>query len=500
MSFQIEEATIASIHTAMMNKELTCRELVEMYVQRIHDYDQNGPEINAIVDVNMKVMEEADELDTYLAAAGKLKGPLHGIPILVKDQVDTKGIRTTYGSEVFDEHIPDEDAEIIKKLKQDGAIVLAKTLLPDFAASFFACSSSGGETKNPYALDRDAGGSSSGSAAGVAANFGAVAIGEDTAGSIRLPASFNNIFGVRVTTGLISRHGLSSLVHFQDTPGPMTRTVKDAAILLDTMVGYDPKDPYTTAVLQAKDAGTYTEQLSAEGLNGARIGILREAFGPEGNPDCAAVNEVAVAAIAAMEENGAEVIDSVSIPDLEKYTMETALYHIQSKYDINQFLETKGEVTLEEIYEKGQYHRLLDLFHAVMTGPDRPEENPLYYKQRHLQEVFRREIENVLALHDLDALAFPDVQVLPPTRDELYSGKWMKEIFPTNTLISSQTGLPSLSMPAGFTQDGIPVGIQLLGRSYDEATLLTLAYGYEQKVRPRKSPALDLVSMDEKQV
>ncbi|MYL64164.1 amidase [Bacillus hwajinpoensis] len=488
MTFQVKEATIDSIHFAMKNREVTCRELVGKYLERIESYDKKGPEINSIITLNSKAIEEADALDQYFEQTGKFKGPLHGIPILVKDQVETEGITTTFGSEAFKNYIPKEDATAIQLLRKAGAIIIAKTLLPDFATSWFAFSSSGGETKNPYDLNRDPGGSSSGSAAGVAANFGTVAIGEDTGGSIRLPASFNNVFGVRVTTGLISRNGMSPLVHFQDTAGPMTRSVKDAAILLDTLVGYDSTDPFTAASLYAKDAGNYANGLNNNVIKGTRVGILREAFGSEDNPESAQVNEVVNKAIASMEEAGVTVIDPITIPDLQKYNEETALYLTQSKHDIDNFIKQKSDQTIDSIFQTNQYHPLLDLFKGIVGGPVNPEEDPNYYKQLNAQERFKREIENVMAKHDLDAIVFPDVQILPPTKKELHEEKWTVLTFPTNTLISSQTGLPSISMPGGFTKEGLPVGVQILGKSFDEATLLRIAYSYEQHAKPRKAP------------
>ena len=491
MVFQLKEATIDSVHFAMKSGEVTSRELVEMYLDRIESYDKSGPEINSIININTKALEEAGELDRYFEETGKFKGSLHGIPILVKDQVETKDITTTFGSEAFQSYVPEEDATAIQRLRKEGAIILAKTLLPDFATSWFAFSSAGGETKNPYDLTRDPGGSSSGSAAGVAANFGTVAIGEDTGGSIRLPASFNNIFGVRVTTGLISRNGMSPLVNFQDTAGPMTRTVKDAAILLDTLVGYDETDSFTVSSLYSKEAGNYATGLTDNVSNGTRIGILREAFGSEDNPESAQVNEVVNQAIVKMEESGATVIDPIAIPDLENYNNETALYLTQSKHDIDKFIKRKSDRSIDDIFESNQYHPLLDLFKGIVGGPKNPEDDPNYYRQLKAQDEFKREIENVMAKNELDAILFPDVQILPPTKKELHDEKWTVLTFPTNTLISSQTGLPSISMPGGFTKEGLPVGVQILGKSFDEATLLKIAHSYEQYAKPRKGPEFD---------
>ncbi|MCQ6268123.1 amidase [Fictibacillus sp. WQ 8-8] len=491
MSFKLEESTIESIHLAIKSGQVTCKEIVEMYLKRIEDFDRNGPEINSVITINSNALEEADYLDRLYKESGNFIGSLHGIPVLVKDQVETRDITTTFGSVAFKDYKPKEDATAIQKLKQAGAIILAKTTLPDFATSWFAFSSAAGETKNPYALDRDPGGSSSGTAAGVAANFGAVGIGEDTGGSIRLPASFNNVFGVRVTTGLISRSGMSPLVHFQDTAGPMTRSVRDAAILLDTLVGYDPKDAFTTAALHAKDAGNYAHQLQEDALKGARIGILREVFGPKENTESSEVNEVVNEAIKSMKNAGAKIIDPVSIPNLENYIDDTAMYLVQSKHDVNKFIQQRPDApvsSIDEVFNNDQYHKLLDLLKDIVKGPTNPEDYPGYYKQLFSQVKFRREIENVMAQHQLDAILFPDVQILPPLKKELYKEKWTVLTFPTNTLISSQSGLPSISMPGGFTKDGIPVGVQIMGKAFDEATLLKIAYSFEHHASPRKAP------------
>ena len=250
MSFKLEETTIAKIHTALRAGEVTCVDLVEGYLARIEAYDRSGPTLNAIVTVNPHARDEAARLDAELVASGQLSGPLHGIPIVVKDQAETAGIMTCFGSIALDGYIPDKDATAIAKLRAAGAIILAKTAMPDFATSWFGYSSKSGTTRNPYDPAHDPGGSSGGTGAAVAANLGAIGLGEDTGGSIRLPSSFDNLVGLKVTPGLISRAGMSPLVVFQDSAGPMCRTVTDAAKMLEVLVGFDPADPYTaTAVI-----------------------------------------------------------------------------------------------------------------------------------------------------------------------------------------------------------------------------------------------------------
>ncbi len=490
MAFRLEEATIDDIHAAFRSGELTCRRLVEMYLARIEAYDKNGPELNAIITVNPKALDQADDLDSSFGRDGEFVGPLHGIPVLVKDQAETAGIRTTFGSVAFEGYVPEEDATAVRRLKEAGALILAKTNLPDFATSWFAYSSAGGETKNPYDLERDPGGSSSGTGAAIAANLGAVGIGEDTGGSIRVPSSFDNLVGVRVTTGLISRKGMSPLVVFQDTAGPMTRAVKDAAILLDVLVGHDPEDPFTAAATLARDAGGYADGLSVGSLRGARIGVVREAFGLDGDPDSGQVNRVVEGALEAMRGAGAEIVDPVSVPDLQHFIGVTSLYLSQSRYDIDNFLAKRpGSHTVGGLYDSKRFHPRLDLFTAIAEEvPSDPEEDPNYHRGLAAREDFRRAILNVMASQGLDALVYPNSQVLPPTRKELDDWKWTVLTFPTNALIAAQADLPSVTLPAGFAEGGVPVGFELVGKPYGEADLLRLAYAYERAASPRRPP------------
>jgi len=493
-SFRLQEATIDDIHAAFRSGQLTSRQLVELYLARIDALDKQGPAINAIVTVNPNALDEADAADRAFRERGEFIGPLHGIPVLVKDQLETRGLTTTFGSAALKDYVPESDATIVARLRAAGAVILAKTNLPDFATSWFGFSSSGGETKNPYVLERDPGGSSAGTGAGVAANLGAVGIGEDTGGSIRVPASFDNLVGLRVTTGLISRTGCSPLVEFQDTAGPMARTVRDAAILLDTLVGYDPSDPYTVAaLLERRPAGGYAAGLTPDALRGVRLGVLRDAFGADDDPDSGPVNRVIEQAIADLRRLGAEVVDPVRLPTLQEYIAETSLYLHRSKYDLNRFLAARPSAAMrsvQEIYAAGQYHPRQDLFIQIAEeAPEVPEDREDYFRKLAQREVFRRELLKLMADHQLDALVFPDVQVLPPLRADVQAGRWPVLSFPTNTLIGSQTDLPAISVPAGFSPDGVPVGIEFLGKPYDEANLLRYAYAFEQGTGHRRAPA-----------
>lgn len=486
-TFNLVETTVAEIHEAMQEGDLTSEELVKQYLARIEAYDRNGPELTGIVTVNPDATERAAELDKELSENGMI-GPLHGIPILVKDQAETANIPTSFGSTAFNNYVPNEDATVVTKLKESGAIVLAKTNLPDWASSWFGYSSVLGHTKNPYALDRDPGGSSAGTGAGVAANLGTIGIGEDTGGSIRVPASCCNLYGIRVTTGLVSRTGLSPLVKRQDTAGPMARTVEDMARLLDVITGYDSDDKWTGTTTLAEFEGTYTDHLNRDALDGARLGVLRDAFGD--GPDATPVTETVEDALKTMEDAGAELVDPVEIPELEEQIEETSLYVLQSKHDLNEFLATRDNApinSVEEIYESGSYHELLDLFEQIAEGPADPTDEPTYWRKVAAQESFQRDIIYIHANYDLDAIVFPTVQIIPPTQERLQSGISTAE-YPTNTVIGSQSSCPAVSMPAGFTDEGLPVGVELLGAPYAEPRLIELAAAYEMQAKTRQPP------------
>jgi len=488
--FNIEETTIGDVHAAYAAGTLTAKALVTAYFERIESIDKSGPTLNAVISVNSKALEVAEALDAEYARTGAFKGPLHGIPIVVKDQVETKDVMTTFGSAAQDGYMPADDATAIKKLKAAGAILLAKTAMPDFATSWFAFCSRIGETKNPYVLARDPGGSSGGTAAAVSANLAVVGIGEDTGGSIRLPASFTNLVGVRVTPGLISRNGMSPLVVFQDTAGPMARTVKDAAILLDSLVGYDPTDEYTTAALIGAHKGSYADGLDADSLRGTRLGVVRNAFGTDDNPESAAVNAVMAKALKAAEAAGATLFD-IEIPNLMDQIIETSLYLTHSRHDINKFLASRPNMptgSLEAVQASGKFDPTLDLLIDILKGPEHPEDDPDYFRKLAARDRFQRQVINIIGANELDALIFPCVQLLPPTKQEIREGKHLCLSFPTNTLIASQTWLPSICLPAGFSDEGVPVGMELLVLPYHESDLFRLGYGFEQATKHRRAP------------
>lgn len=489
--FPVAEATIAGIHAAYRSGSLTCRALVEAYLARIAAYDQAGPALNAVLAVNQAALDEADRLDRAFAETGRFVGALHGIPVAVKDQAETKGIPTTFGSIAMDGYMPETDAHAVTRLKAAGGIVLCKTTLPDFATSWFGFCSKGGSTLNPYALDRDPGGSSAGTAAAVAANLATVGIGEDTGGSIRLPASFTNLVGVRVTPGLISRSGMSPLVVFQDTAGPMARTVADAALLLDALVGYDPADSYSTAYVIAGHTGSYADAKRPEGLRGLRIGVLQQAFGSDADPDCATVNQVVRTALAAMTDAGAQLVE-ISLPNLMDHIIETSLYITHSRHDINGFLAARPQLayqSVEAIVADKKYHPVLELLEAIAEGPAHPEQDPDYFRKLAARDGFQRAVVGLMARNNLQAICFPCTQVMSPTKQEVLDKKWTTLTFPTNTLIAAQTWMPSICLPAGFTPGGVPVGMEFVVLPYHEPDLFRLGFAFEALTGHRRPPA-----------
>lgn len=484
MSF--EELTINDLHSGFRSGTITSVAVTQWYLDRIAE---SG--LNAIVSVNPSALAEAGAADERLAAGG-VTGPLHGVPVLVKDQAETAGIPTSFGSQLFAEYTPARDATVVQRLRAAGAVILAKTTMCDFAAGWFSSSSRTGHTSNAYAPERDSGGSSAGTGTGVAANLGLVGVGEDTGGSIRIPASFNNLFGLRVTTGLISRAGFSPLVHFQDTPGPMARTVADLATLLEAMVGYDADDPFT-AVAATAPRRPYADAVAApETTLAMRVGVLESGFGADEDERSAPVNTVVRAAIDQLAGLGALLVPDLEITDLKEAIAETSVYVKQSKADVTAFLAGRGGPvqSFQEIYSQDAFHPENDLFHGIATGPDDPDADPENLRLRLNQQHFQRRVLTMFADSALDVIVYPTVQVIPPTHDELAAGLYTALTFPTNTVIASQAGLPAISIPVGFTPDGLPIGLEVLGKPFSEDVLLRFAATWEKAVAPRRAPEI----------
>lgn len=479
--FKLEEATIAQVHAAMEAGQLTCRQLVEGYLKRIEAYDQKGPALNAVVCLNPKALEEADALDAAFKEKG-FTGSLHGIPVLLKDNVDTFDMPTTGGSASLEGFIPEDDAFITKKFREAGALILAKVNLHEFAIWGETISSILGQTVNPYDSTRTPGGSSGGTGAGIAANFGMVGIGTDTINSIRSPGSANNLVGFRPTIGLVSRDGIVPYSFTQDTAGPITRTMEDAVKVLDVIAGYD-KDDAETAWSVGKKPETYTAFLNKDGLKGKRLGVLESFFGS--NPE---VTAVVRKSIADMEANGAILVPIAEPIDSGMLVSQVSVHFHDLKDHLNIYLNALPERapvhSVEEVLASGKYHPGIEdnLKKAMALSVGTPEYNQRLVKRAALQT----QVMKIMADYDLDALVYPHQQQLVCLIGKSQDGR--------NGVLGSVTGFPSIAVQAGFSSPtetapiGVPVGMEILGRPFTEPTLIEIAYGFEQKVGNRKPP------------
>jgi len=397
VSLCLEGITIEDVHRGYRGGSLTARRLTGAYLDRIAERD---PVLNAIVTLNPGALAEADAMDTKLRQEGVLTGPLHGIPIVVKDQAETAGIPTAFGSEALRDWIPLRDATAVARLRTAGAIILGKAAMPDFVTSWHGHSSRSGITRNPYALDRDPGGSSGGTAAAVAGDLALLGLGEDTGGSLRVPASFCGLVALRTTPGVISRTGFCPLVREQDAPGPLTRTVRDLAITLDVLTGWDPEDPFTAAAAIVRRRGTFTDQLRPGGLSGARIGVLRDRFGTTTETE-RATTAVIDAALARMGSAGATLVDPVAIDGLDAHLEATSPYFLQSRRELNAFLAARDLPVndVAELVTAGEFWPSLVLMKVIAAGPTKPESLPEYAHLLDARAAFQRAVVGVMAAH-----------------------------------------------------------------------------------------------------
>jgi Asp-tRNA(Asn)/Glu-tRNA(Gln) amidotransferase A subunit family amidase len=478
-----QEHTIASVHAALRAHELTCVQLVEHYLDRIEAFDDRGPALNAILTVNPRALEQAAEVDRAIAS-GTMR-PLECVPVILKDNYNTADLPTTGGSRTLAQSRPRADATIVSRLRAAGAVVIAKSNLTELAWHGTTVSSLGGQTRNPYDLTRTPGGSSGGTGAAIAANFGLVGTGSDTGQSTRSPASAQSLVGVRPTRGLISRAGIIPLGSTQDEAGPITRTVADAARMLDVMVGYDPADPIT-ALGHGRPPATYTASLDRDALAGARIGLLMDFVGGEAIHE--PVNAVVRTAVARMEELGASVVE-VRIPRLADLTRDIILVDFEFKSAFDRYLADLGPEapvrSLEEFVARGEYDPSLTGIverSRVADGTNDPE-----YRHRLVRrEELRAAVMKVMAENRLDAILYPHQRRLVAPIGE--------EQLERNGVLSNSTGLPAVTFPGGFSDPtatapiGVPVGIELLGPEWTEPRLLALAYAFEQRTGVRRPP------------
>jgi amidase len=485
-TFAVEETTVSEIHAALATRATSCVQLTRAYLDRIDAYDDRGPTLRAIISVNPRAVEVAESLDRAASARTGL-APLHCIPIILKDNFDTADMPTTGGSVTFARSMPPDDAFVVKRFREAGAIILAKANLTELALTGTTISSLGGQTRNPYDLTRTAGGSSGGTGAAIAANFAVLGTGSDTGQSIRSPASATSLVGLRPTRGLISRDGIMPFSATQDEIGPMTRTVEDAARMLDVMAGYDAADPIT-AFSAGHIPPSYQSALTRDGLKNTRIGLLTDFMGAD--VIHAAVNRLVEDAASKMSSLGATVI-RVSIPDLAALTRNLSLMSFEFQPTFDRYLVSLGPnapvKTFAEFMARGEFHpslrNILDGYLRIVDGLAQPE----YQEQFQRRAALRQAVMTVIAANKLEALLYPHQRrlVVPIGEDQAER----------NGVLSNSTGFPALTFPGGFSPPsadapvGVPVGLEFLGPEWSEPTLLRMAYAFEQGARLRKSPA-----------
>ncbi len=475
--FEVAEASIPDLRAALEDGRVTSAQLVDLYLARIEAYDRMGPALNTIIRLNPLARRQAEALDAE-RTAGTVRGPMHGIPVLMKDNYDMDWMPTTGSSLALAGLRPADNAFQVKRLLDAGAVILGKTNLHELAAGITTISSLGGQTRNPYDPARNPGGSSGGTGAAVAASFASVAWGSDTCGSIRIPAAVHNLFGLRPTKGLSSIDGILPLSHSQDTGGPLTRTVADLAIALDATVGPDPADP-ATAILEGRETPNFQAALDAAALDGARIGVL-EAWVPE-QGSAGSVTRVIRDALGEMEELGATVVD-VEIPDMDDLLSNTGLIDFEFKFDLMDYLAGVPDApvsSLEEILESGLHHEALDGNFRRRNARD-ARESPELDETMERRRALTAAVVDFLDREDLDALAYPTMRQETALIGAAPTG--------ATCFLSAHTGLPALTIPAGFTASGLPVGLELLGRSLDDARLVAFAFAYESAAPRRRAP------------
>jgi len=484
--FEVEEATIIQVHDAMKAGRLTCRALVDQYLKRIEAYDKNGPSINAIVLVNPDVEKQADELDRRFGQSG-LTGPLHCVPMIVKDNFETKGLRTTDGALALAKFIPEKDAFLVKRMKDAGALVLAKSNMAEWAFSPYETVSSilPGYTRNPYALNRVTAGSSGGTAAAVAASLGLVGLGSDTGNSIRGPSSHQSLVGIRSTMGLTSRAGVLPLSLLADIAGPIARTVEDATRVFQVIVGEDPSDPVTAAA-PAHLPQNYAASLDRNGLHGATIGILRQAYERE-SADSEIVS-IFMNAIEDLRRAGATIVDPAPVEAVHRERGSGPCMGF--KYDINHYLAAQGDSvavkTLADIIKSGGFHpsaqRRLE---QAEQGPENGPESPACKAETAYRDQVRDAVNQTMDKLKLDAFVYPTWSNPPRLIGDLNTPAGDNSQF-----YSPTTGSPAINVPMGFSRGGtLPIGMTIFGRAWSEPELLKLAYAYEQATHHRHAPA-----------
>ena len=489
--FEVQEATIAQLQAAMSDGRTNSLRLVDSYLARIAAFDARGPALNSMIRINPQARAEASRLDAE-RRAGKVRGPMHGVPIILKDNFNTSDMPTSGGSLALANHQTADDAFVVKRLREAGAIVLGKSNLHELAAGITSISSLGGQTRNPYDPRRCPGGSSGGTGAAIAASFAAVGWGSDTCGSIRIPSAFGSLVGLRPTQGLVSRAGIMPLSHTQDIAGPLARTVTDLATALDITVGADPADPQSK-LLEGRAIPKFAEALQSGALRGARIGILANYF-LEADAE---ILDTVRSAIRAMAAAGADTV-RVDIAAFDGLLAGTTVTNYDHKYDLIDYLASRAPMTsgsgapvpvsatstphaksLSDILASGLYPDVLEQRYRLADSIG-TRSSPAYQTALTKQRTTRDVIVALMDSLRIDVLVYPTVRRRPVLVGDPQLGSTCN--------LSAQTGMPAITVPAGFMAEGLPVGIELLGRPFADARLVSLAYAFEQLGARRRAP------------
>ena len=493
-AFELDETTVSALQEGMASGRYTAQQLTELYLARISAVDKAGPTINSVIEVNPGALEIAAGLDEA-RKAGQVRGPLHGIPVLIKDNIDTQDLmKTSAGSLALADSIAPQDAGLVKRLRDAGAVILGKTNLSEWAnirspRSTSGWSGRGGLTRNPFALDRNACGSSSGTGAAIAANLAALGVGTETDGSILCPSNANGLVGIKPTVGLVSRSGIIPISHTQDTAGPMCRTVRDAAALLSVLAGVDPRDGATAAAAGHIESD-YTSFCDPAGLRNARIGVLRSMFnaGPQ-------VDRVMEEVLSALKAAGATLVDPVAIPSADELgdpEFEVLLFEL--KADLNAYLSTLGPrapyKTLADIIAFNEQNREREMPYFgqetfVRAQGKGPLSDPAYRKALAACRSLSRDrgLDRALGTHRLDALVAPTGG--PAWMTDLVNGDHFGG---GSSTLCAVAGYPSITVPAGQVF-GLPVGVSFMGGAWSEGPLIRLAYAFEQATKARRAPS-----------
>jgi Asp-tRNA(Asn)/Glu-tRNA(Gln) amidotransferase A subunit family amidase len=475
------DKSIRELQLAMASGSTTSVALVDFYLDRIERFDRQGPALNSMAALDPRARDVAAALDRERAAQGP-RGPLHGIPLVIKDNYQTIGMPTEAGSLTLRGFSPEEDAELVRRLRAAGAVILGKTNMHEYAYGVESVGSAFGVTRNPYDPSRNPGGSSGGTGAAVAANFAVAGLGSDTCGSIRIPAAHNALVGLRGTQGASSRSGIVPLSSTQDIGGPLAHNVTDLALLLDATTGFDPADPQTAASIGKFDR-PFTEALNPDALRGTRIGVLRDRVRVEKEDEEVAI--VFDAAVAELRALGAETV-SVRMPDLDElvYAERDGFYVLVHDFanDIERYLAVHPDApvqTAQDILDSGG---VIDSVQELIQESVNVQKDPasLYLQEYAKREKLAQALYELMAGERLDAIAYPAHRRKAAPVGEMQAGD--------NCHLSANSGFPAITVPAGYTPDGLPVGLELLARPWDDAKLLGLAYSYERATGHRRLP------------